>query len=226
MRNDAILLIQDFLLWGEHAARRHGSRENSPRSRNLRPYAPEAPAQVAGGGRRRADPHGEQHPQDELADLAPGAGPRRQARPLSTNPARTGSGAGSRRRPSRWRRSPPPSFGASSRPLAPFVCRAASAAAVAARRRIPTRCVRCRCCIRRPRIGPSGTHRTPGTQPAAYLMGPRLSPPWRTTGSRAYGRSAPRGSTGHGRRYWGWMPEEADTNTVGNRLATPRPLSL
>jgi len=31
-RRIAILLIH--LLWGERAARRHGSRENSPRSRN------------------------------------------------------------------------------------------------------------------------------------------------------------------------------------------------
>jgi len=132
---------------------------------------------------------------------------------LSTNPARTGSGAGSRRRPSRWRRSPPPSFGASSRPLAPFVCRAASAAAVAARRRIPTRCVRCRCCIRRPRIGPSGTHRTPGMRPGACSMGSRFHRP----GARR--RVAPMADQRHAARPD--LEEGTEGGRLGNRLAPP-----
>jgi len=47
----------EFLLWGERAVRRHGSRENSARSRNPWPYAPETPAQIAGGGSKNARKH-------------------------------------------------------------------------------------------------------------------------------------------------------------------------
>jgi hypothetical protein len=70
-------------------------------------------------------------------------------------------------------------------------------------------------------------------------MGPRFSPPWRTTGSRAsilLSRGANplymvkaggwKGANTLFKIYAKWMPEEAETNPVGNRPATPGPLSL